>query len=158
MNKFNVVPMHENHIDDVIMIERLTSASPWSGDTFLKEINSPTHIILVASEKEQNMKSSIIGFCGGQLVGDELHIHSLATHPDHQRMGAGREMIQSLLGIAKTQGANKATLEVRVSNSGAISLYEQFGFVSEGVRPNYYQDNGEDANIMWLHAIKVARQ
>ncbi len=38
---------------------------------------------------------------------------------------------------------------VRCSNQGAIALYEGFGFHSAGLRRRYYQDNGEDAVIMW---------
>jgi ribosomal-protein-alanine N-acetyltransferase len=142
--------MHENHLDDVETIERETSPTPWSASTFLSEINSPTHILLVA-----NTNNEVVGFTGGQVIGDELHIHSLAVTEGFRRQSIGRQLINELINRSALRDATKATLEVRVSNEAARNLYVSCGFEESGIRPKYYRDNGEDAVIMWLHAFEV---
>ena len=151
MTNVAILEMHENHVDTVVAIDAQTNNNPWSGSTFIKEINSPTHILLVAIDDNGDViHDDVKGFSGGQLIGNEFHIHSLAVNSGFRRQGIGRRLIKELLDDAKERDANSATLEVRVSNEAAISLYESLGFVSEGVRPKYYADNGEDALIMWL--------
>ncbi len=148
----DVMEMQESHIDSVVKIENETNVNPNSGETFLKELHSPSHISLVYVNNNE-----IKGFCVGQVIGDELHIYSLVIQENSRRKGFAKKLIVALLGKAKTFGAQKATLEVRVSNFPAISLYESLGFESVGKRKHYYRDNGEDAEIMWLDSIKVAR-
>lgn len=152
MTDFKILTMHANHIDDVVAIETQTSATPWSATTFINEINSPTHILLVAAIDSTNHAHTdkVIGFTGGQLVGDELHIHSLAVQDSQRRNGVGENLILRLIEISKERDAASATLEVRVSNEPAKKLYAKLGFKEEGIRPKYYADNGEDASIMWL--------
>lgn len=153
------VPMHEHHVDDVVVIESLTSATPWSATTFINEINSPTHVLLVASiENDSHPQTEmVLGFTGGQLIGDELHIHSLAVREDYRRKGIGSRLIQNLIDASNDRDATSATLEVRVGNDAAQALYRSLGFAIEGIRPKYYIDNGEDAAIMWLRDTKKAQ-
>ena len=146
MSSIFIKTMHENHLDEVVRIDRASNANPWSGTTFLNEIHSPTHVLLVAETDE----GGICGFVGGQLVGDELHIHSLAVDLQFRRRSIGRALVQDLMQQAIERDVTSATLEVRVSNNAAISLYESLGFISEGIRAKYYADNGEDASIMWI--------
>jgi ribosomal-protein-alanine N-acetyltransferase len=68
--------------------------------------------------------------------------------PDRHRHGIATAMLAALLRVIGDSEA-QVTLEVRPSNTGAIALYERFGFRSAGVRRRYYQDTGEDAVIMW---------
>lgn len=149
-----ILEMHENHVDTVVAIDAQSNNNPWSGATFIKEIKSPTHILLVAIDDNGDLiHDDVKGFSGGQLIGNEFHIHSLAINFDYRRQGIGRELIEELLRDAKEHNATTATLEVRIENNAAISLYESLGFVSEGIRKNYYTDNGEDALIMWLRNL-----
>lgn len=151
-----IMPMREHHVDDVVVIESLTSGTPWSASTFINEINSPTHVLLVAvgdnGQKSHNEK--VVGFTGGQIIGDELHIHSLAVREDARREGIGINLIQKLIELASERDVTSATLEVRTNNEPARALYEKLGFVTEGIRPKYYIDNGDDAAIMWLRHIE----
>ncbi len=155
INEVRFIPMHKHHVDDVVAIESHTSATPWSATTFINEINSPTHVLLVAviDNDTQAQTDKVVGFTGGQLIGDELHIHSLAVRDDMRRSGIGTQLIRSLIGVGIERHATSATLEVRVGNEGAQALYGLLGFVAEGVRPKYYIDNGEDAVIMWLRDV-----
>lgn len=157
MIEFAIIDMHEHHLDDVVRIERDTSATPWSASVFLSEIDSPTHILLAAVVKNVSHPQieNVIGFAGGQVVSDELHIHSLAVDETQRRNGVGTALISALIRAGKSHDARSATLEVRVSNIGAQDLYTSLGFISEGIRPKYYADNGEDANIMWLRSCET---
>lgn len=155
-----IFPMQDHHIDGVTAIEATTNTTPWSADIFIKELNSPTHILLVAtvrsSDKARDEK--ILGFTGGQLIGDELHIHSLAVVDDYRRKGVGENLVLSLIETSRKRDAKSATLEVRKGNIAAISLYQKLLFEVESSRKKYYRDNGEDALIMWLHSFDGLKQ
>jgi [ribosomal protein S18]-alanine N-acetyltransferase len=81
---------------------------------------------------------------------EEAHITILAVHPHYQNQGLGQALLYSLLKTACKSGLERATLEVRASNQSAINLYQKFGFKIAGRRRRYYQDNGEDALVLWL--------
>ena len=107
-------------------------------------INSNAYYYVIEVDKR------IVGYVGFWKIIDEAHITNVAIHNDYRRLGYGRALINALLNKAKELEIIAVTLEVRVSNLAAISLYERFGFVSSGVRRGYYSDNNEDALIMWL--------
>ena len=96
----------------------------------------------------------------GDLVGylvlsryvDAWHVMNVAVDPDHRRLGIASAMLERLFEVTRADAQRGYTLEVRVSNTAAIGLYESFGFVSRGVRRGYYTDNREDALIMWKDA------
>jgi ribosomal-protein-alanine N-acetyltransferase len=98
-------------------------------------------------------QASIIGFAGLWLMVDEAHITTIAIHPDYRRKGLGELELVSLIDIAYQIGAKWVTLEVRVSNFVAQSLYRKYGFREAGMRHRYYSDNQEDALIMWTEEI-----
>lgn len=152
--------MQDHHIDVVTAIEEQTSATAWTADIFIKELQSPTHLMLVAIDlsPEKKHEEIILGFTGGQLIGDELHIHSLAVRKDYRRKGIAEKLVLDLLTQCQGRGAKTATLEVRQSNEPAINLYKKLLFNVEGYRKKYYIDNGEDALIMWLHSLEGLKQ
>jgi [ribosomal protein S18]-alanine N-acetyltransferase len=90
----------------------------------------------------------VVGFVGGWIMADELHITEIAVRGDRRGRGIGRLMLISIIEIGIQLKATLGTLEVRVSNTTAQKLYEQFGFAKVGVRKAYYTDNKEDAIIM----------
>jgi [ribosomal protein S18]-alanine N-acetyltransferase len=87
-------------------------------------------------------------------IADEAHITLLAVHPDYRRQGLGQALLIEMLASAWRRELNWATLEVRVSNQTAIALYQQFGFQEAGRRKRYYQDNDEDALILWRNGLR----
>ena len=91
-----------------------------------------------------------MGFAIFWIVVDEAHLLIFAVHPAYRRLGIARKLLDAVLEEARRIGLLRATLEVRVSNDGAIALYEEAGFVTVAMRRGYYQDTGEDANVMWL--------
>jgi ribosomal-protein-alanine N-acetyltransferase len=97
--------------------------------------------------------ASIIGFAGLWLMLDEAHITTIATHPDYRGRGLGELLLCSMTKIAYDIGAQRITLEVRVSNTVAQNLYRKYGFMVVGTRRRYYSDNNEDAYIMTTENI-----
>ena len=127
----------------VISIERRSFPTPWSLAMFVLEFSKPSGICLAATESDE-----VLGYLICSRYADVWHLMNVAVAPERRRAGVATRLITRL--VAETRRELPITLEVRVSNSQAISMYERLGFRSAGVRPRYYQDNGEDALIMWL--------
>ncbi len=137
--------MNQSDLDSVMDIEQASFPSPWSRNAFLSEISENRRACyLVARENGR-----VAGYVGIWIVLDEGHITNLAVHPECRRRGIGEKLMRTIMSYARSRGARRITLEVRVSNAAAQRLYEKLGFVSVGIRPGYYHDNGEDAVIMW---------
>ena len=129
-------------LPQVIAIERRAFTSPWSLGMFVIELSKPSGINLAAVSDGE-----IAGYVICAKYVEAYHIMTLAVDPDHRREGVGSALLDAVIERAG-KDANY-TLEVRVSNAGAIALYERYGFHGVGTRPRYYADNGEDAIIMW---------
>ncbi len=127
----------------VISIERRSFPTPWSLAMFVLELSKPSGICLAATEGDR-----LLGYLVCSRYDQVWHLMNVAVAPERRRAGIARALISQL--VAEGGGKLPFTLEVRVSNRPAIAMYERLGFRSAGVRPRYYQDNGEDALIMWL--------
>lgn len=95
----------------------------------------------------------IVGFAGLWLRLDEAHVTTIGVKPEYRGRGIGELLLVSLFDITAELGGSWLTLEVRVSNHVAQSLYRKYGFRESGTRRHYYSDNGEDALIMWSESI-----
>lgn len=98
----------------------------------------------------------VIGFAGLWVIADEAHIISIAVREKFRRQGAGELLIIALIELSARLKAQTITLEARISNTAAQSLYAKFGFVRVGVRRGYYTDNREDAVLMTTDNIGSA--
>jgi [ribosomal protein S18]-alanine N-acetyltransferase len=127
----------------VISIERRSFPTPWSLAMFVLELSKPSGICLAATDGEE-----LLGYLVCSRYDQVWHLMNVAVAPERRRAGIARGLIARL--VEEAGGRLPFTLEVRVSNRPAIAMYERLGFRSAGVRPRYYQDNGEDALIMWL--------
>ena len=126
-------------------IEKLCFSSPWSLESIQHEIEGNEIALYLVGEIE----GRILGYVGVWLVLDEGHITNVAVHPDFPRKHIGEAIIKTLIDVSEDNGIFAHTLEVRKSNSAAQGLYEKFGFMPVGIRKGYYEDNNEDAVIMW---------
>jgi len=127
----------------VLSIARRSFPAPWSRAMFVRELSKPSGICLAASAGEE-----LLGYLVCSRYDRVWHLMNVAVAPERRRLGVASRLISHL--IEEGGGDLPFTLEVRVSNRDAIAMYERLGFRSAGVRPRYYQDNGEDALIMWL--------
>lgn len=135
----------EKDIASVTRLDRICFTLPWSEQTFLQEIIENEFAVYIVAD----LNGFIIGYAGLWRILEEGHITNIAVHPDFRRKGLGKKLLFQLMKQTSKQGIDKFTLEVRRSNSPAIGLYLRMGFSLMGVRPGYYDDNGEDALIMW---------
>ncbi len=128
----------------VMAIERESYPLPWSRRMLEGELVRPGGICLVAVHEDQ-----IVGYILVALQVDVWHILNVTVHPLHRGRRIGDALVRAAMTVGDRREHAGFTLEVRVSNERAIRLYERLKFVSHGVRPRYYSDNGEDALIMW---------
>jgi ribosomal-protein-alanine N-acetyltransferase len=87
------------------------------------------------------------------MIVDEIHIATIATHPDFRKQGIGSSLLSHVLRSAQEEGAVASFLEVRESNLAAQEMYLKFGYIESGRRENYYRDDGEDAILMTLESL-----
>ncbi|MDQ0485163.1 ribosomal protein S18-alanine N-acetyltransferase [Guptibacillus hwajinpoensis] len=133
-------------IEAVMRIEKATFPTPWSRTAFYNEVvinHFATYLLLEVGEE-------IAGYCGVWVIIDEAHITNIALHPNYRGMKLGEALLKRAIDFAKSRGALKMTLEVRVSNTIAQNLYRKYGFEEGSIRKNYYTDNQEDALVMWV--------
>jgi [ribosomal protein S18]-alanine N-acetyltransferase len=128
------------------VIERASYPTPWSRSMFAGELAKPSSICLGAFDPDTN---ELLGYMIISRYVDAWHVMNIAVSPDQRRRGVASSLLGRLLELTAGEGRRGYTLEVRVSNTGAIALYEQLGFRGRGIRRGYYTDNREDALIMW---------
>jgi ribosomal-protein-alanine N-acetyltransferase len=134
-------------LDAIERIEQRAYSTPWSRSMFASELAKPTSICLGAFEGDE-----LVGYVVNSRYVDAWHIMNVAVAPERQRRGIASALLDRLFELTKHDERRGFTLEVRVSNEGAIRLYEELGFEARGVRRGYYTDNREDALIMWRDA------
>jgi ribosomal-protein-alanine N-acetyltransferase len=113
--------------------------------------NIYAHYVVVKQE------GKVVAYSGMWVIVDEAHITNIAVHPHYRRRGIGEMLMKEMLERAKSHGALRMTLEVRVSNKTAQDLYIRLGFIATGIRRGYYSDTGEDATVMWLNDLGPGR-
>lgn len=135
-------PLTYADLPRVMAIERRSFPTAWSLSMFVLELSKPSGVCLAAIDG-----SELVGYLICARYAEAYHLMNVAVDPDLRRQGIGKALIDEMLERVGVDAS--VTLEVRVSNSAAISLYESYGFRSVGTRRRYYADTGEDAIIMW---------
>lgn len=136
--------LRKEDISAVSRLEKETFSMPWPAESFLRMLEKEDTAYFVAEEEGR-----ILGGCGLLLIAGEGNITNVAVLPEARRRGVATGLLTYLMSEGDRAGLTAYTLEVRVSNEAAIALYEKLGFVSEGIRPNFYEKPREDAMIMW---------
>jgi ribosomal-protein-alanine N-acetyltransferase len=131
-------------------IEKRAYPTPWSRSMFASELAKPSSICVGAFEEETDR---LVGYLIIARYVDAWHVMNIAVEPKHQRRGIATMLLEELFELTSRDDRRGYTLEVRVSNAGAIRLYERLGFKGRGVRRGYYTDNREDALIMWKDPV-----
>jgi len=139
-------------LPQVVAVERRAFPTPWSLAMFVLELSKPSGVCLAAVAD-----GAVVGHLICSRYDTVWHLMNIAVDPDLRRRGIASALLRALLErIDDGSGSAQLTLEVRPTNEPAIALYERFGFRSAGTRPRYYQDNGEDALIMWRTRATLA--
>jgi ribosomal-protein-alanine N-acetyltransferase len=133
-------------LDAIEEVERASYPTPWSRSMFAGELAKPSSISLGAFD---SLTGQLLGYLIISRYVDAWHVMNVAVAPDARRQGIASGLLERLFDLTGGDGRRGYTLEVRVSNEGAIRLYERLGFRGRGVRRGYYTDNREDALIMW---------
>jgi ribosomal-protein-alanine N-acetyltransferase len=146
--------MRLEDIDTICRIEEESFSSPWTEAAFHNELvnNQFAHYVVMLFDGE------VIGYGGMWTIMDEAHVTNIAIRIPFRGRKLGERLLAELQTRAMLRGANRMTLEVRVSNQIAQRLYEKMGFYSVGLRKGYYSDNMEDALIMWADLPKREKQ
>lgn len=139
-------PGADADIDAVVALELASFTNPWSRDTLVWELaNSDVTRVYLLRDTEDRA----IAFCIAWIVFDELHINTLAVSPERRRQGLATHLLREVMADAAREGARRATLEVRESNTAALELYARLGFRVTARRRSYYTNPVEDALILW---------
>ncbi|QAA31460.1 ribosomal protein S18-alanine N-acetyltransferase [Clostridium manihotivorum] len=139
-----IEPMELDSIEKVLEISELSFPIPWSRKSFEQELSNVFANYFVAKSNDE-----VIGYGGMWIIIDEGHITNIAVHPKYRNQGVGDKILSKMIATCNEKKVIAMTLEVRSSNLAAQKLYSKYGFISEGIRKKYYEDNGEDAIIMW---------
>ncbi|MCR4806038.1 MAG: ribosomal protein S18-alanine N-acetyltransferase [Lachnospiraceae bacterium] len=131
-------------IDAVAKLEEENFDMPWKKSDFEDLIDKENRGCVVALEGDR-----VVGCVVYHNIVGDVDITNVQVKDDFRRKGIARELMKEAMKEARAAGGDSFTLEVRASNAPAIALYESLGFVSEGVRPNFYENPREDAVIMW---------
>jgi ribosomal-protein-alanine N-acetyltransferase len=151
-----VIELRNLRLRDLAAIERIERRSyptPWSRSMFAGELTKSSSVCLGACETDTD---ELVGYLIISRYVDAWHVMNVAVAPDHRGRGIATALLQRLFELTAGDGRRGYTLEVRVSNRSAISLYEKLGFKARGVRRGYYTDNREDALIMWKDPVREA--
>ena len=138
--------IREADVTQIHAIETMCFAMPWSEESILHDVRE--NVVarwLVLDDGE----GRVLAYAGMWLVIDEAHVLNVAVHPDVRRRGYGRRIFEALMALAQESGMGMITLEVRRSNLAAQNLYHACGMLDVGYRKRYYEDNREDALIMY---------
>ena len=131
-------------IEQVIAIDQVSFSLPWPQRSFQFELtDNPASRCWVAE-----FDGRVVGMLVGWLIVDEIHIATIATHPDYRKQGIGKKLLALALDSAREEGAVSSFLEVREGNTVALEMYRKFGYVEDGRRESYYKDNDETAILM----------
>ncbi len=150
MQNVKIIRMTNKDVDEVFELEKLIHPEHhWSKNSFYNELANNLALYFII----QNEAGKIIAYIGFWQIFEETHITTLAVHPDYRGLQLAQILLIKMIEECYKNMVKYITLEVRESNYPAISLYEKFLFESIGMRKNYYQDNNENALIMFTQNI-----
>ena len=141
-----IVKMTASDCHELAEVDKKCFSVPWSEQSFLEETKNSLATYILAKEN-----GKIVGYCGFWRVLGETQITNIAVLPEYRRQGIAKALIGEMLEICKDD--ERIILEVRKSNSIAISFYEKLGFERAGIRKRFYHDPEEDGITMLRRRI-----
>ncbi len=147
MSELFVRKMTLDDVSAVYEVELVSFTVPWSKEALEREITSNSFALYHVAEIE----GKVIGYCGMWIVYDQVQVTNIAILPEYRGNHYGEKLLGFVINEARLHGGKVLSLEVRVSNTPARSLYEKFGLQPGGIRKQYYTDDLEDALVMWVN-------
>ncbi|MFI5322326.1 MAG: ribosomal protein S18-alanine N-acetyltransferase [Thermodesulfobacteriota bacterium] len=148
--KLEIYGITPEDLDGIVAIENVSFPTPWPRRVFEREIKSQK-----SYNRVMRFSGMVVGYIVTWTIYDEVHILNIAVHPNFRNMGIGERLLRDCISHSADIGLRYAILEVRISNTRAISLYEKLGFKTIHTRRKYYSDTGEDAYVM-MFEIKTS--
>ena len=139
----DVITLNLENLNACMELDQIALKGLWSKQQWEKELSESQRLCLGIFDS-----SNLIAFSCGWIVIDELHLTSIAVHPNHRRLGLAKSVLSNLFLQAANAGCKRVTLEVKSKNKAALALYKCCGFKTTGFRRNYYK-NGSNALIQW---------
>ncbi len=139
-----ILLLNKENIDELVNLENECFSTPWTAQMFLGDLISEHTCYFGAFDEN----GSLVGYAGMWISVDDGQITNVAVHPKYRRKGIAQSLIINLIQVCKRKKLTAITLEVRKGNNGAISLYQKLGFLTVGLRENYYKNPIEDAVLM----------
>lgn len=146
INQLTFRYLTETDIDQLVHIEQQSFTLPWTKDAFMNELTINPFAFYLGIE----LDNKLVGYAGYWSIMDSAQITNIAILPEYRQKKLGEKLLKQVLIDTKEKGATTLSLEVRVSNHIAQSLYRKLGFQDGGIRKKYYSDNQEDALVMWV--------
>ncbi len=177
---YKIERMRMEDVTEVAAVDRRCFTNPWPASAYRREVTHPdknlyivlrrvgegpltmpdpkgggffTNILPFLKEDSEPRDDPLVGYAGLWIVADQAHVTTIGVLPELRRRGLGELLLVTLIEHARSKGAQWMTLEARVSNTGAQSLYRKYTFKDAGYRRKYYSDDGEDALVMWSDRI-----
>lgn len=141
---YTIRDVRREDLPQIEEIEKRCFSLPWTAQQLSGQLKDAQHEFIAAVAPDE----SVLAYVGMMYVLDEGYISNVATAPPYRRQGIADALIERLCGICDALRLSFVSLEVRAGNTPAIALYEKHGFVSVGLRKNYYERPREDALIM----------
>jgi len=141
-----IVKITANDCRELAELDKKCFSVPWSEQSFSEETKNQLATYLLAKEN-----GKILGYCGFWRVSGEAQVTNIAVLPECRRNGIGKRLAEEMLKICADD--EQIVLEVRKSNSAAISLYKRLGFIEAGIRKRFYHDPEEDGITMLRRKI-----
>jgi len=142
-------------VPGVFALDVLSFSLPWTERSFRYEVTENANARNWVAELPQDGSPRLVGMLVLWFFLDEAHIATLAVHPEFRRRGIARRLLQTALGAAYSEGAERSLLEVRSGNQAALKMYKEIGFEIVGRRNHYYHNNDEDALLMTLENLPL---
>lgn len=142
------LPMERSHIDGMLEIEQQCFNSGFARKTFEKELENKIAIYMVALDEDK-----VLGYVGLWNICGGADIIDVAVHQSFRRHGIAEGLMKTIISECQKREVFEINLEVRVSNTPARALYKKLGFIENGLRKRYYENN-EDAVLMQKRLMK----
>lgn len=117
----------------------------WNKNMILQELQAPMRAYYADVDLNTN---TVAGYAGFWFDGDDAQIMTIGVAKEYQKRGIASNLLKTMIENAKSIGAKRMLLEVKVNNNPALKLYEKFGFTKMGLRKRYYMPEGIDAYTM----------